>query len=336
MKLILALVALLTLAPASASSQAENDAAGLYIAVGDSITAGIGSSLPRTRSYPAILQGFMAGYLDAPVVLENLAVPGETAESLTGGEQLVALDEAVERAGRSGLPILAVTVTLGGNELLAVRDSGNDERQQALAAFESSLPAALEAIRAAVGADVPIVISTIYDPTGSPPEVELTEAWWISRFNEVVHSAAGQVGAIVADAASESDEWSGTLSRYPSDVHPTNAGHRVLAGSFWTALALDEDAPEIEVLSEFESNRTTPTLRFSVSEAIDEDRLQVTVEDGFAYPPVRVGDGEYVALLETDEGSASALTVRIVAIDLAGNVGEASHTISITLTRPAR
>lgn len=331
MRLLAVLMVAISLAPAAASSQAQAGTEAMYIAAGDSITAGVGSSLPRTRSYPALVQHWMSDHGDAPVLLENLAVPGETAESFVEGEQLDALRQAVARARSTELPILAVTVTLGGNELLAVRDSSNEERQASLTAFASSLPAALDDIRGAVGDDVPVIVATIYDPTGTAPDVEFTEGWWIARFNEVIRNAAEEASATVADVAGESGDWAGTLSRYPSDVHPTNAGHFVLARTFWAALGLDEVAPEIVVMSGSETSRATPTLRFSVSEAIDVAYLTLTVEDGFAYPPVLVGDNEYVALL--DAGSATSVTVEIVAVDLAGNGTSLEHAISIN--RPA-
>ncbi|MEX2315184.1 MAG: SGNH/GDSL hydrolase family protein, partial [Thermomicrobiales bacterium] len=91
---------------------------GVYIALGDSIAAGIGSSLPRTRGNAAIIAQWMERLSGESVPLENLATPGETATSFIDGGQIERLRDIVARSRAASVPIAAVTVALGGNEML--------------------------------------------------------------------------------------------------------------------------------------------------------------------------------------------------------------------------
>lgn len=313
--------------PFAGSSQQGGTPAGVYIALGDSISAGIGSSLPRERSYPAIVHTYMEADLNGRVLIENLAEPGATARSFLEGGQLARYQDLVTETTDSGLPILAVTVTLGGNEVLDLVGATNPERQVALDEFEDSLGQALAQIRAAVGSETPVAVTTIYDPTGTPPAVEFTDGWWIARFNDVIRAAAEATGVAIADVAATFAEADGVLTRYPVDPHPTNEGHRLIAQTVWGALGYDDQAPEIEVLSPLASNRLTPTLRFKTSEPVAPGSVRVTTDANLAvYPIVELSETEFVALLELVDPVPGPVSVTIAVLDRAGNSTEVEHT----------
>jgi hypothetical protein len=139
----------------------------------------------------------------------------------------------------------------------------------------------------------------------------------------------------VADANAGFQHMTGAYTRYPLDVHPTNAGHLALARLVWGALGVDRDPPEIVAAPQPDNARRTPTLRFSVSDPAGLQELHVSVDapGASASPPIMV-DGEqdhYATLLDFTAIDAGSATVTIEAIDQAGNVGQQV----VTLTAPA-
>jgi lysophospholipase L1-like esterase len=330
-----ALLTLSLLAGAVAAPQRAGAAStGAYIARGDSVAAGIGSSLPRTRSYPALVHGWLVAQLGGNVLFANLAVPGETTATFISGGQFERFTQEVACDRQAGLPVLAVTVTLGGNELLDVNGQGLSDRQAALDDFRQRFPDALGQIRAQAP-DARLVVTTYYDPTAGDASVQFSDAWWIAQFNAVIADAAQAQGASVADANAGFQHMTDTYTRYPLDVHPTNAGHLALARLVWGALRFDREPPRIAVTPQAGNPRRTPTLRFSVSDPAGLQNVQVTVDTpgAGAAPPVTV-DGEqdhYATLLDFTAIDAGSVTVTIEAIDQAGNVGQQV----VTLTVPA-
>ena len=327
-----ALLLLVALAPVLAGRPAPLRAAtpGAYIALGDSIAFGIGSSLPRERAYPVLVRGWLQQQLGGVVPFTNLAVAGETADSFMTAGQLDRLREQVARNQDAGTPLLAVTLTLGGNELLGVQSAGVPERQTALDAFSARFPEALGAIRAVIG-DSPLIVTTYYDPTGGDLSIQYTDSWWIAQFNAVIIAAAGAAGATVADLASL-NEQAATLTRYPLDVHPTNAGHEAIARIVWAAMGVDVAPPTVEVLSAAGATRRTPTLRLRVTDPTGLRALRVRAANGTASQPVPTGGDQYVVLLDFTAIDGNAAIATIEAIDQAGNT--AQQVVEMTL--PAR
>ena len=314
----LAMLVLLPVSLLSAGQPARSAGSSVYIALGDSIAAGVGSSLPRERGYPALVRDLLARQSGGNVILENLAVPGETAASFRDGGQLSRYRDVVDRLGRGDTPIAAVTVSLGGNEMLRVSGNDSGDRQAALDAFRSAYPAVLADIRAAAGPDVPIVVTNYYDLSAGDPSIVESDSWWISRFNEVIADAATASGAGIADVTSA---FAGHIDEYtlaPYDVHPTNAGHRAIAAAVWRALRIDTTAPTIDVATTLDATRLTPTLRFLVNDDTVVDGVTVESAEAAVHGPFPTGDGEWVALLDL-AGVSGRVSVTIGATDAAGN-----------------
>jgi lysophospholipase L1-like esterase len=332
------LAALLTLAllagVATPRHRAGAASPGAYIALGDSVAAGIGSSLPRTRSYPALVQGWLSAQLGGTVVYANLAVPGETTATFLSGGQFERFKQEVARDQQAGVPVLAISVTLGGNELLDVSGQGLSDRQAALDDFAQRYPDALGQIRAQAP-EARLVVTTYYDPTAGDATVQYSDAWWIAQFNAVITNAAQAHGALVADANAGFQRMTDVYTRYPLDVHPTNAGHLALARLVWGALGFDRDPPQITAAPPVGEPRRTPTLRFSVTDpaGLQEVHVSVDADGASASPPVMVGGAQdhYATLLDFTAIDAGAVTVTIEAVDQAGNVGQQA----LSLTVPA-
>jgi lysophospholipase L1-like esterase len=293
---------------------------GVYIALGDSVAAGIGSSLPRSRGNAAIVAGWLEQLSGSTVPLENLAVPGETAASFIDAGQLQRFRDSAARIQATGVPIAAVSVSLGGNELLDLNSTGLSDRQAGLDAFRTRYAEALVAIRDAIGDDTPLVVTTVYDPTGGDPTIQHSDSWWIEQFNSVIRQTAESQQALVADVAGRFSDRMAELTHYPFDVHPTNAGHRVIAQAIWSALALDASPPVVTTSATVTATRSTPTLQFSVSDNVGVASVQVTSDTASFLGPFETTPGEYAVLLDLDASKLEEVALTLEIGDDGGNL----------------
>lgn len=320
---LLLVLATLAMGASATTRQAGAASPGAYFALGDSIAAGVGTSLPRTRSYPALVRGWLEAQTAATVPFANLAVPGETTDSFLTGGQFERFTQDVARERQAGRAVMAVSVTLGGNELLDVQQAATNDRQAALDAFAQSFPRALQLVREQVP-DARLVVTTYYDPTEGDGTLQFSDAWWITQFNAVIVSAAQAQSAAVADVNAGFRYKIASFTRYPLDVHPTNDGSLDIARLVWGALRIDSAPPEITVTSPGSATRRTPTLRFIAADPAGLQAVTVTAEGGAASTPTSDGadEDEYVALLDFTAIDGTTATVTIEAIDQAGNVAK--------------
>lgn len=332
--LLILLLSLTTAGPESLRAAAPE----IVIGLGDSIAAGTGSTLPRTRSYPALVGEWLAGERGAPVSVENLAVSGETASSFISGGQRDRFQDSVAQARLGGSSIALVTVSLGGNEMLNLRGRTQAQRQAGLDSFVNQIATVLTTVRDEVGLDTPVVATTYYDLTDGDAAVAGSDAWWVARFNEVIRSAATEHGIRVAEVGGL---YRGRISDYthaPYDVHPTNAGHLAIARAVWAALEVDTAAPTVNVLSSPAVTRVTPTIRFRVTDGGGVASVEVDLSE----EPMRVlglapaGEGEYVALVDLEGTAEQSVLVTIVVTDQAGNVTRTSVELQLQQTTEAR
>jgi lysophospholipase L1-like esterase len=332
-------VVLATLVATSAAAQwqpaTRAASPGMYIALGDSVPAGIGSSLPRAHAYPTLVHRWLERHSAASVPFSNLAVPGETSATFLANGQLERFRVQLERAASGGIPVAAVTLTLGGNEMLDVQTNGVSDRQAALDAFQAEYATAVGALRQALGPETPLVVTTYYDPTAGDDTLQFTDSWWVVQFNAVIREVAQANAALVADIHAGFRDNAARYTHYPLDVHPSNAGHAAYARLVWAALGVDATAPVITRLSRTMATRTTPTLRFSLSETTTIEDIVVSVEPGVAGTPLAVGGDEYVVLLDFAGVDAEAATAHISATDAAGNRSELAIDLTLAFGAPA-
>ena len=163
--------------------------------------------------------------------------------------------------------------------------------------------------------------------------MQFSDAWWIAQFNAVIVSAAQTESASVADANAGFQHMTDTYTRYPLDVHPTNAGHLALARLVWGALGIDRDPPR----SRHAANRQPAAHADAAFQRQRPAGFQAVRQrrraGASASPPVMVGDEQdhYASLLDFTAIDAGSVSVTIEAIDQAGNVGQQI----VTLTVPA-
>ncbi len=304
------------------------------LAVGDSLAAGVGSTLPRERSAAALLCEWASAYWGEKGELLSLAVPGESTESFLRGGQVERLRQTMARLRGEGRAIRFVLISLGGNDLLQLGAADEIEREEQVAAFEANYAEAMRAVRSAVG-DVPLLALTLYDPTEGDSSAPRSDSWWIAQFDRAIRAGAEPVGALVVDLDREfrgrTNEW----TWWPVDIHPTNEGYAAIARAAWRALAWDRQAPQVvierpEAGSRVERRFVTVRARIRDLGGIERVGLWVDGREIGTLDPLP-GTDEWITLWETPwPRPGPPLRLEIRAVDRAGNEGQAA----VELVRP--
>lgn len=330
-RLVITITVIFAISAASITQQeaARAGSQGAYIALGDSVAHGIGSSLPERRGYPALVRDHLETYFGGRVELMNLAAPGETAESFLENGQYAAFSNAVGTLLEVDTRILAVTLSLGGNEMLARRYAGAVERQQALAEFRDTLDDAVNRVRGEIGPNTTLILTTYYDLSEGDPAAESSDAWWIEQFNQVIRDTAERHGASVAELDPVFRGHVQRLTHAPYDVHPNNQGFRAIAGQVWAVLGFDDDAPIVRIRSSATATRRTPTLQVDVIDNVDVTHVSVAVDGSPPVDMLHTGGGRYVSLLDFRGEERVAHELLVTAVDSAGNTGRAEQRIEL-------
>jgi lysophospholipase L1-like esterase len=212
-----------------------------YLAMGDSLAAGEGA-IPVTQGYAYLL--YQGGTFDTitNTIFADAAVPGTTSD-------VVLADQVPQAAIFFKVPPGApefkqvVTISVGGNDLLQIL--GGADPETVLKAFRANLTSILVTLRAGLP-NALIIIGNQYDIpeiTGGPSGAAFQV---ILHFNEIITSVAQdpqtKVNVRVADVFDAFQGRNGLLliERHgagASEVHPTNAGYRVMADAFAAAAA---------------------------------------------------------------------------------------------------
>jgi len=226
---------------------------GLYIALGDSLSAGIGAS-----DASMTFVGLVHASLGAGVALENLGVPGATSQDLIDNGSLDRAAQEIEQRNRDGDPsndVRLVTLEIGGNDLLSiyfslVQTGGcpdletslsdpecTDALSTAYEGFRPNLTAALDRLHDADPA-LPILLLTLYNPFDYLPGIgELgdlslegqPDTAFPDGLNDIVREIAqGRDDVTVVDVFPLFQDRSLELVS-PDGIHPNDAGYQVMA-----------------------------------------------------------------------------------------------------------
>ncbi len=250
-----------SVSPPSPTARIRPGANGLYIALGDSLSAGYGASSASTTFVELVHAGLGPG-----MELMNLDVPGATSTDLLNDGQL---DRAVaEIAGRDGdadpdNDVQLITLEIGGNDLVALFTSlvltgicpdvevgfQKPECVEPLRAtfdhYLSNLTKALDRLEAADSA-VPIVLSTQYNPLGYIPSLGelgdlsiegLPNTVFPEGLNDIIRNVAtGRADVTVVDMYGP---FLGHTPEYISGdgIHPNDAGYATMADAEIAAIA---------------------------------------------------------------------------------------------------
>jgi lysophospholipase L1-like esterase len=203
-----------------------------YLAMGDSLAAGTGA-IPVTQGYAYLL--YRAGVFDTltNTTFADAGMPGATSA------QVLAFQVPEANIFQPEF----VTISVGGNDLLAILLVGADP-QTVLDAFEANLTKILEGLRSDLPENAVIIVGNQYDipeiTDGIPGAKEVIAAF---NFKIATVAAKPTTNARVADVFGAFGGFQGRnglllIERHGAnafEVHPTNAGYRVMADAFAAA-----------------------------------------------------------------------------------------------------
>ena len=269
MRSSLFLLVLLVLAAAWARSAAAGPSSPLYLALGDSLAAGVGASEPAQTGYVGLVFDALrtepsSPYSEADLALLNLGDPGETTTSIeaSGGQLEKALAEIESRKDDSipGNEVAVITIDIGANDFIPLvqgespclpnplAEACQKAAVSALDTFRTNFGDIMRRLRTAAGPEVEIVALGLYNPlsgTGGP-------------FDAVGDAAVGLFNSTVATAVADPDIQAGLvdvfvlfvgrgpqlthIAELPPDIHPNDSGHYLMAQATVRALGLPPDA----------------------------------------------------------------------------------------------
>lgn len=194
-----------------------------YVAMGDSLTAGIDETPPGTRWADLFAERLRASQGD--LVYDNLAVFGMKSDEVRGSQ----LDDAL-----SG-PVDVASLICGGNDVMKL--TAPDAEM-----FAAEMDAMFSALRAA-NPDALLIGGRIADMSQLLPYRERSRARVVratGEFNAVIDDVAGRHGVRLVDFSIVTKALAGDF--LASDgFHPSIAGQRAIYDAVVTALA-DEPA----------------------------------------------------------------------------------------------
>jgi lysophospholipase L1-like esterase len=259
---ILVLGLLTVSGPASAEPSQPPIGRPLYLALGDSLAAGVGASDPAVTGYvPQFYQLLRQELACQPagqpscgsLALRNLGVGGATSTTLLATQ----LPEAVaELQARNGDPnpyndVRVVTIDVGGNDVFGVVSScaaGPTPEcgaliQARLQTFAVNFTQILAQLRAAAGPDTVIIAMTYYNPLPScrlaslAPLADAVLEGGLGvavGLNDLIRSIAAAHGVLVAETYGQLGP--GELVGGSDCLHPNDAGYQVITEAFVAAL----------------------------------------------------------------------------------------------------
>ena len=232
---------------------------GAYLALGDSITFGVGVPRPQQNGYVARVADALATRDAAPRISSTrvFAVPGETASGFLDRR----LDDVVRAIEELGPGVELVTIGLGANEILRARrdpacnaDRASEACRTVVAsateAAASSLDAVVEGVRAALedaGSDAAVLLLAYYNPDHDPLAAASVAGSDGSVGCDPLEERPGLNDRIACIAEARSvalvdlyDAFLGRedeLTRFRAgDVHPNAEGYAVIAETILEAL----------------------------------------------------------------------------------------------------
>lgn len=237
------------------SSPGVHVAAARYLALGDSVSVGIGATDPGIGGYVALFRDALAAgdagdiASTAPrVEATNLAVGGETTASLISDGQLDSALELLKQSEDAARQV--ITLTIGGNDAVPLlRVCGTDPESQpteacraaadeTLSAIGENLVTILKSLRSAAGPDALIIVSTYYNSLQNPgclfSRFASLAAPIIEQVNAIIEAAASEVqGVRIADVA---HAGIGPTDLRADCLHPNDSGYARIAQAFVEAL----------------------------------------------------------------------------------------------------
>ena len=241
-----------TAEPVDSDAPDETEAAtgGVYLALGDSVTFGIGVRRPAENGFVARVADALSDADPAIAETRTFAVPGETAAGFRDRR----LDDVLAAIRDIGPRVELVTIGLGANELLRVRredaclddPAGDACRQLVTAAIgqaAGALDTILDTVRDALathGSDARVLVLSYYNPeleplatetiVGSDGGVACDPAEQRPGLDDRIACVADARSAVLVDLHAAFLGREVELTRIDEgDIHPNAAGYQAIA-----------------------------------------------------------------------------------------------------------
>ncbi|WP_202080044.1 GDSL-type esterase/lipase family protein [Caldalkalibacillus salinus] len=207
-----------------------------YIALGDSLTAGIGSSVEdylRLNAFvPQLVEQLRS---EQGVYVENHGIPG-----ITSGQLLTYLQEGpgmTQKLNQANL----ITITIGGNDLLSAlntEDIDENHLQTRLQQYRKNLSTIIEHI-VLFNDTAAIYVMDLYLPFPEEHALHETGTEVIPTFNAIVQDVVEAYTNV--HRVSVYDTFYGHAQDYThineQDVHPNDEGYRLIADAFYETIS---------------------------------------------------------------------------------------------------
>jgi lysophospholipase L1-like esterase len=230
----------------------------LYLALGDSVAAGVGAQPPAERGYVPVLYRSLTGArpcgqgqaLGCRLDLTILAVPGATTSTLISN-QLPAAERILQERNQNARPVddvRLITIDIGGNDVFRpiVTACADPTSPTCIGTIQTQLQQAatnyeviLSRLRAAAGPDTVIAVMTYYNPLpacnlaalGGLAAVVLEGGGPVpAGLNDIIRSTAAAHDAVVAETEPVIENTD--LVGGADCLHPNTRGHQDIAGVF--------------------------------------------------------------------------------------------------------
>jgi lysophospholipase L1-like esterase len=239
----------------------------LYLALGDSVAAGVGAQPPATEGYVPELHDLLAAEvpcgdgraLGCRLDLLNIAVPGATTTKLIADQLPTALSViTARRATASPIDdVRLITLDIGGNDVFGpiLQACSSDPQTPGCATTISTVLGAvamnfqtiLSKLREAAGPDTTIAVMTYYNPLPAcflsvqEPLADLVLEGGgpvPTGLNDIIRGEAAAHDAVVAETGPLIDAHDLVGGR--DCLHPDRSGHDDIAAAFDVLIAAKE------------------------------------------------------------------------------------------------
>jgi lysophospholipase L1-like esterase len=246
----------LALSPVLTPAARGQTAPPAYLALGDSLAFGVGADSPADEGYVGLTADVLRDgerFAESGLDLVNLSAPGATSTDLLEADGQIerALAEIQARAddGSEGNEAVIISISIGGNDLLALAEPGEPCIQnagseacrnaltQALSDVQTNLTEVLRQLRQAAP-DAEVYVVNLYNPySGSGDDFEVIASVGVQQFNGVIGVAAlneefrAHLVPVFEHFQGRSRQWIAQ-----DGIHPNNNGYRVIAEALQAAI----------------------------------------------------------------------------------------------------